>query len=60
MDIARLIKQYLGLETRSCRLCGWTSLKREMFHDPDLGWFCNWQERCKWAKWEGANRKTGF
>ncbi len=52
------IPQFLGVGNRSCRLCGRTSLKRDMFHDPELGWFCDWPERCKWAKWQGQSAES--
>lgn len=50
--------QFLGIGNRTCKLCGWTSLKKTMFYDPEYGWFCNWEERCKWAKWEIPRRKA--
>lgn len=52
------LMQFLGIGNRTCRLCGWTSLKETMFFDPEYGWFCNWEERCKWAKWESPQRKA--
>lgn len=57
MSFIQEIARFFGIGNHSCRLCGWTSTSEDMFHDPDYGWFCSWQERCKYLKWQGRLRQ---